>query len=193
MAIKLSKSTIQSLEKQHGSLFYPKAAFEPTVNQWNGIPVLYGKRHVDQDLFETSPQEAMDNAECHIVGSLSDARIENDLLCASVNISDDIAEQDYIKGLLSGSTGLKAHTRAGVVEFVVAPSHFLLFNKAWGTPKDEMVALSNCDVANVTNSEDVIIGLGNFDIIEGIWRDAPLPKPRTVGTFDMIAGTWMEE
>jgi hypothetical protein len=68
---------LQVLDRKIGSLYFPKEQFEPTVEKWNGIPLVFAVNH--PDLFSirgNSMEDALRKVNGAIVGEVTDARLD---------------------------------------------------------------------------------------------------------------------
>jgi cation transport regulator len=107
---------LQLLDRKVGALTFPKEPFIPTVDKWNGIPLVFGKEHPNlYDLLE-DPEHELARVNAVIVGELSDARIDvlgHPKLMAKENFSDSTAIRLFEQGKISKDTLEKSRIAVG--------------------------------------------------------------------------------
>src|SRR5574343_1267223 len=76
------EAILQLVNRQVGDTFFSADAFEPTVTDWNDVPVVYFDEHPDLAAFETNPDAELQRLSeqygkpAKLAGRVSNARIE---------------------------------------------------------------------------------------------------------------------
>jgi len=137
---------LQTLDREHISegkkVFLPKEMFKNNLGDWDGVPVIFGKRHPDTELFNNNPVQALDDIDGRVVGYAFHAsykpkgrpRIESKLA-----INDKEVDQLYEGGKLALSPAFYADAPNKVVISEPRPHHVLVFEEIPGiqTPGDK--------------------------------------------------------
>lgn len=129
---------LQTLDRENNGLFQPLDAFAGTVNDWEGIPVIFAKDHPDMALFEENPDLALGQVGGRVVGKVRNPHIDmtgHPTLDAVLELEDDPSIERLItNGQLSPSTGYwhEGHREVDnlpvpVVQGPVRPQHVLIF------------------------------------------------------------------
>ena len=170
---------LQGLDRKVGKLYFGKEPFLSTVNDWNGIPLIYGKIHPDPLKFDADPEAELARIQGGITGELSDAALETigrARLMVKKNYTEDTALRMYDAGKISVDTlnrsfdaipeslkliesGRLSHSSAFIcpddgesLYGVVKPNHVLDFEEtSIDQPVDKMaVVLNKQETENVT-------------------------------------------
>lgn len=115
-----------------GKVFMRKEDFEPTVKDWEGVPVIYAKEHPDPDLLTADLQKELDRIGGKLVGTVVGPRLNiagHPRLESKVALKDPDMEELKDKGKLSLSTGFKSMIKDGKTNGPVTPNHVLLFEE----------------------------------------------------------------
>jgi hypothetical protein len=68
---------LQVLDRKIGNLYFPKEHFEPTVDRWNGIPLVFAVNHPDLFTIKRNDmEEALKKVNGAIVGEVTGARLD---------------------------------------------------------------------------------------------------------------------
>ena len=178
---------LQGLDRKVGNLFFGKAPFAPTVDEWNARPIIFSKIHPDPLKFNQDPEAELTRVNGAITGELSDAALETigrARLMVRKNYTDDTAFRMYDEGRISVDTlnrsleaipkslqliaeGKLSHSSAFIcpddgesLYGIVKPNHVLDFEE---TPKDQpvdpmAVILNKQETENVTENAQLQIG-----------------------------------
>lgn len=128
--------------------YFELSAFEASVQDWDGVPLVFADAHPDPELFDRDPEAALAQVNGRIVGSTYDPRIEiegHPRLMAGLNIDDEECIALWEAGKLSLSTafwmesGMDRH-----LTVVRQPNHVLVFREdAVNRPRDLGVLIAN--------------------------------------------------
>jgi hypothetical protein len=138
-------SIIQMLDRwvpdERTGMFFKAEAFPDTIDQWNGIPLVFANDHPDLDLFENDPQSALKKVTGRIVGKCSNTRYVQQghpHILTALEITDQECVDLWQAGKLSLSTAFWATVSGTDVIGDVRPNHVLLFAEtAADQPKDK--------------------------------------------------------
>lgn len=130
-------TTLQTLNRRVGrdNLILVKELFEKSVDAWDGIPVIIQEDGIHPDDFDgvsKSPEAAAAAIGGRFVGYVRNPHIETDghpRLMATLEVSDDRAEELYAKGELGISTGFRVHHDGDKITSPPEPNHVLLFRE----------------------------------------------------------------
>jgi len=113
-------------------VFIPRSEFEPTLDAWQGTPLIYGKDHPEPKAFALDPEAELARVKARRVGKLIDPRIVTEghsRFMATMDWGDDAElEEKWAAGRLSPSTAFfMGGMKDGVVKGPIVPNHILLF------------------------------------------------------------------
>ena len=158
---------LQTLDRKVGDLWYREDAFNKTVNDWNGTPVIYADDHPDYQLFIDNQELALDKINGRIVGTVSNSNIATSghpRLMGNLQIDDTEVNQGISEGKISHSTGFIALINGKQEVKSVIPHHILVFREtAKNQPKDKGAFILNKQEVNEmpekseTATEDVVV------------------------------------
>ncbi|MCE5255170.1 MAG: hypothetical protein LLG45_13370 [Actinomycetia bacterium] len=137
-------SNAEHLNQAHGTIFqtlnrrgardtfYGAKWFEPTVDAWAKVPVIYAQEHPDMDAFDHDPAAELVRIKGKIVGKVENPRISNTghpRLMGDTRFNDPAMDAMIAAGELSLSTGFRAKAKNGAIDGPVNPHHVLAFKE----------------------------------------------------------------
>ena len=185
---------LQTLNREIGGYCFPVEPFTNSINDWDGIPVVYANDHPDMKLFAENPTKALEDIKGEIVGQVSKPYIATEghprLMAGITNTNLDVAQ--LIKdGQASLSTGFMGAADKESKILNVTPNHVLLFKEdSENMPKDHG--------AFILNKEDLIEFTNRGEIMaDKRWTEAkteqydPLSKVKQhiIGLYNAITGS----
>jgi cation transport regulator len=147
MKQKQHDAILQSLNREIGGYCFRKEAFEETINEWNGIPLVFANEHPDMALFADNPEEALSQINGRVVGMVENPYIAYDghprMMGTLVN-NDSEVDKLITDGKASISTGFLASTYDHNIVESVIPNHVLIFKEDINNmPKDHGAFILN--------------------------------------------------
>jgi len=128
------EAILQTLERKSNGLFLPLDAYDPTVNDWAGIPLIYAQYHPDPEAYDKDPEAELKRINGRLVGTCLDAwidRMGHPRLMGKLGVNDSEVEDGIGDGIISLSTGLRnLRPKGDRLEEEVLPHHILLFREA---------------------------------------------------------------
>lgn len=122
---------LQTLDRASKGLFLAKECYQPTLDAWKGVPLIFAQEHPDPEAFDKNPQAELRRIKGRLVGECMDAwidRVGHPRLMGELGIIDPEVENGIGKGLISLSTGLRnRHPEGERLQEAVDPHHILLF------------------------------------------------------------------
>lgn len=122
---------LQTLDRASKGLFLAKECYQPTLDAWRGVPLIFAQEHPDPEAFDKNPQAELRRIRGRLVGECMDAwidRVGHPRLMGELGVSDPEVERGIGKGLISLSTGLRNKLPAGErLQEPARPHHILLF------------------------------------------------------------------
>lgn len=143
------EAILQTLDRRIDGVCFAKDAFQKNVEDWTGIPVIFGKDHPDLDLYDSDKEKALGAVNGKEVGTIESPEIDitgRPKLKGILNISDTDSEELIDTGKLSLSTAFRAvGTKEDAMITTVRPHHVLIFEESAGDapPRDLGVAVLN--------------------------------------------------
>lgn len=139
------QSIIQMLDRwvpdEQTGMYFKAEAFPSSVDQWDGIPLVFANDHPDLDEFAKDQPTALDNVKGRIVGVCRRPRFVQEghpHLRVALEITDKDCVQLWEEGKLSLSTAFWASVSDTDVIGDVVPNHVLLFEEDdVNQPKDK--------------------------------------------------------
>lgn len=192
--VHLSKTAAEShaailhgLDRKVGKLFFGTDPFLPTIQQWNGTPLVFAQVHPEPRDFSSDPNSELDRINGAIIGEASDAFIEKSghpKLMLTKNYTDETAIRMFGQGLITEdqlkksqeavpvalkllAEGKLSHSSAFIcpddgekLTGTVIPNHILEFEETErDQPVDRMaVVLNKTEDNDVTGSVHTNIG-----------------------------------
>ena len=138
---------LQFLNRVIGDLFFPQDSFVNTVDQWNGIPIVFASEHPDLKAFDDDRDKELARIGGVIVGDVQHAvivTVGHPRLMSQLRFTDGGKCSQYIlQGKLSLSTGFWCRTKRNsetgrTLVGDVKPNHVLVFvEDLKNQPKDQ--------------------------------------------------------
>ena len=138
---------LQFLNRVIGDLFFPQDSFVNTVDQWNGIPIVFASEHPDLKAFDDDRDKELARIGGVIVGDVQHAvivTVGHPRLMSQLRFTDGGKCSQYIlQGKLSLSTGFWSRTKRNsetgrTLVGDVKPNHVLVFvEDLKNQPKDQ--------------------------------------------------------
>lgn len=158
---------LQTLDRKIGGLCYREDAFNKTVNEWNGTPIIYADDHPDMKLFSKNPSLALEKIKGTIVGTANKSHIDmngHPRLMGNLQIDDPEVNQGIKDGKISHSTGFIALINEKKEVTKVVPNHILVFRESeTNQPKDKgAFILNKQEVDDMGNESDAVSMLDNI-------------------------------
>ncbi len=130
-------TTLQTLNRRVGkdNLVLVKDQFEKSVDEWDGIPVFIQEDGIHPDDFEAvtkNPEGVASSIGGRFIGYVRKPHIETDghpRLMATLEITDNRAEELYQSGELGVSTGFRVNHDGNKITSPPEPNHVLLFRE----------------------------------------------------------------
>jgi hypothetical protein len=149
------KTILQTLNEQHGDIYYGVDPFTLGVDAWNGCPLVFNESgiHPELDDFESNPEDAMKGVDAVVAGNLKDTRVEIEgqpRLMGNPVITLDRALELWKEGNLSLSTAfscdaLTEENGGTSIAGNIKPNHILLFPRDKANPKDKGTFILNSE------------------------------------------------
>jgi hypothetical protein len=140
---------LQLLDREIGGVEFPAEQFEPTVSDWDGIPIIFADEHPDLDAYDEDPEAELERIGGRRLGPVRDPALEiagHPRLMGHLDFGGD-AEVEHLceDGTLSLSTAFRARVQAGAVTSPPAPHHVLVFEEKAGVsmPRDPGAVILN--------------------------------------------------
>lgn len=142
------EAIIQTLDRESNGKFLTKAAFEPSVEDWNEAHLIFAQDHPDPDKFDKDPEAELERIKGRLVqGTARDARIEmtgHPTLRITFDLEDDEIEKGIEDGTISTSNCFFCKDDGKKLTGSVRPHHILFFiEKGKDTPGDRGVLILN--------------------------------------------------
>ena len=138
---------MQRLDRVHNGVKFTKDAFAKSVNDWDGIPVVFSKTHPTPDSFTAQQAAELERIKGQIVGHVRAPRITEDgnpMLMGGFESTSPIVDKLIRDGKASVSTGIKALWNKELETTRVIPNHLLIFEEdAYNKPVDMGAAVLN--------------------------------------------------
>ena len=148
-ALKEHDAILQILERQSNTtvlqngafvpteIYVSMDAFKPTVEKWNGIPLIFASEHPNPDSYDEDMPSEMARIGGVFVGNAGNARIDmsgTPKLMAGLDINSQKVEELRKNGTLNISVSYRCGSEGGKMTSAVTPHHILLFERTPGTP-----------------------------------------------------------
>ncbi len=137
----------RKITNRDGTFYFPLAPFRQTVDEWEGIPIIYAQKHPeDYEVFTTSPEIALKQIDGRVVGSISLPHIDNTghpRLMGKLDIDDVLINTLIEEGEISLSTGFFGHFDNNKNVTSVSPHHVLIFLEELTPPADQGAMILN--------------------------------------------------
>ena len=138
---------LQTLNREIDGHCFGVPAFEETVGDWEGIPLVFANEHPNMNLFSEDPNAALENVNGEIVGNVKSPYIATDghprLMSKLTNSNSEVATL-INDGQASISTGFFATVDDTKTIMTVVPNHVLVFKEdAQNMPKDHGAFILN--------------------------------------------------
>lgn len=134
--IEAHDSILQVLNRRyHNGIYYADEAFEPSVDQWEGIPLVYvpkGMPHPSLKGFEEAQEEELKKIQGRIVGRATNPNLTktgHPRLNSKLVVEDEEVKSLIREGRLSLSTGFWSKVKDSRLVGPVVPNHILLFEE----------------------------------------------------------------
>ena len=159
--VEVHDAILQTLNREIGGYCFPVEPFTNSINDWEGIPVIYANDHPDMELFSENPTKALEDIKGEVVGQVSKPYIATEghprLMAGITNTNTDVAQ--LIKdGQASLSTGFMGAADKESKILNVTPNHVLLFKEdSENMPKDHGAFILNKeDLIEFTNRGEIM-------------------------------------
>jgi len=129
--VSVHDAILQTLDANINGKFFSKEAFEKNLSDWDGLPIVFAGEHLNMELFEKSPDEAVKLIRGEVVGKVQNPKIEitghAKLLAQPIfNNRADELNKLIEEGRLSLSTGFYGVSVEDKL-MSVKPNHLLVF------------------------------------------------------------------
>jgi hypothetical protein len=124
---------LQTLNREHNGLFLTEGAFAPTLNAWNGVPIIYANAHIDPKAYDANPEAELARVGGRVVGTFRDPRIEHvghPNIRGKLDIKDAMVDALIEAGRVTPSSAFFANPEdqdPSTLSGPVKPHHVLLF------------------------------------------------------------------
>ena len=139
--------TLQTLDADLRGTFYAKEAFEQSLNLWDGLPLVFAKKHPDFNDFERDQSHALKDINGKIVGSVTKPFINltgHPRLMGKLDITDPEIDKLITNGAASVSTAFAYEANTDNVLISIQPNHVLIFQEdRQNYPKDRGSLIMN--------------------------------------------------
>lgn len=140
-----------------GQIYLSLDAFQKTLEDWNGIPLVFAQEHPDLEKMMANETEAIKAVSGKLVGRAKRMRIDmhgHPRLVGKLPINDDEVNKLNEEGKLSPSTAFFAGVDKNKKIISVVPNHILLFREdAENKPRDLGAWILNKEVSMNEGSE----------------------------------------
>ena len=127
------EAILQTLERKSNGLFLPLDSYDPTVEEWKGIPLIYAQKHPDVGAYDKDPEAELKRINGRLAGTCNDAWIDrtgHPRLMGTLGITDQEVEDGIEDGIISLSTGLRnLRPKGDRLDEEARPHHILLFRE----------------------------------------------------------------
>lgn len=124
---------LQTLDRKIGSCVFDAKWFEPTVDAWAMVPVIYAQEHPDLDAWNEDPEAELKRIKGRLVNGAfkapSIAVAGHPRLMATGDFKDKEIDAKIAKGEISLSTAFWAVEKDGHLAGPIEPHHVLLFDE----------------------------------------------------------------
>jgi hypothetical protein len=126
---------LQTLDRASNRVFLNKEAFEPTVEKWQDVPLIYSSKglHPDPDAWDKSPEAELARIGGRIIdGKVVKSYIEqtgHPRLMGKLQLSDQEIVAGIKAGKISTSTGMRVPHDSTQLKGIVSPHHILFFQE----------------------------------------------------------------
>jgi len=131
------EAILQTLERKSNGLYLPLDSYDPTIEEWKGIPLIYAQHHPDPDAFDKDPEAELQRIGGRLVGTCNDAWIDrtgHPRLMGALGVTDQEVEDGIEDGNISLSTGLRnLRPKGDRLDEEARPHHILLFKEGGKT------------------------------------------------------------
>ena len=123
---------LQTLDRKSNGVFLTKEHFEPTVDAWNDVPLIFAQEHPDPEKWNRDPEAELKRVKGRLVdGRARDTRIEltgHPRLMTVFDLHDKEIEDGIENGEISTSNGFWAKHDDKLLG-TVRPHHILFFRE----------------------------------------------------------------
>lgn len=127
------EAILQTLERKSNGLFLPLDSYDPTVEEWKGIPLIYAQKHPDVEAYDKDPETELKRIGGRLAGTCNDAWIDrtgHPRLMGTLGVTDQEVEDGIEDGIISLSTGLRnLRPKGDRLDEEARPHHILLFRE----------------------------------------------------------------
>lgn len=124
------ESILQTLDRKVGKLFLAKEAYEPSLDAWNDVPLIFAQDHPEPAAYDKDPEAELKRINGRVLeGSASNTRIEitgHPRLMTTFQLKDGEVEKGINDGKVSISVAFLAKQSDGKLASV-QPHHILFF------------------------------------------------------------------
>lgn len=181
--------------------YLPMDVYKKSLNDWEGIPIIYAQEHPDMTLLINDPEKALEKINGKVIGKITKPRIVEEgqpRVEATYIWNDPEVEELYKKGTIATSTGsfCESVEDPGLPKGIKRlagkqiPNHLLVFKRdEQNLPKDKGTYILNKEeiiLADQIENKGATISKENASELRGI-----LDKLQTL--FKRMAGTPEEE
>lgn len=142
-------SILQTLDRESNGTYLGKEFFEPTVEEWDRVPLIFAQDHPDPRAYDADQEAELKRIKGRLVkGRASGTSIEttgHPRLMTKLILNDPEVEKGIAEGKISTSNGFLGKAEKGALAGTVRPHHILFFYEMPGgpTPGDRGVMILN--------------------------------------------------
>lgn len=129
---------LQTLDRASNGVYLGKEFFEPTVSEWDAVPLIFAQGHPDPRKWDADPEAELKRINGRLVnGRARGTRIEltgHPRLMTVFDLHDDEVEDGIAAGKISTSNGFWAKHDDKLLD-TVRPHHILFFREVQGGPE----------------------------------------------------------
>jgi cation transport regulator len=138
----------QTLHYQdHGDIFYSPQPFQDSINNWNGIPIIFANDHPDFLAFDENPEQELKRINGAIVGKITSPQVQlagTSRVVAKFQIENLVIENLIKSSKLAHSPAFRFKADAKNNLTYVSPHHVLVFiQDALNKPRDAGAMILN--------------------------------------------------
>mgnify|MGYP001120863255 CR=1 FL=1 len=154
---------LQTLDRASKGLYLNKEMFQPTLDAWAGIPLIWAQDHPEMDAYNADPKAELARIGGRLVGECAGAAIDavgHPRLMGKLVVDDPEVEAGIKEGEVSLSTGFYARSNERELTGPVKPHHILLFREIGGTlPGDKGAFILNTTTKEMEEAMGLLDGL----------------------------------